>query len=148
MKACVLTGAGGAIGGAIARMLTASGWRVLGIDLAFPDDKASSLSERVVCDITDEAKLRTSACVTVPAGTEGSGEVGTMTVAGGKYAVGRFELRTDQYPEAWAALMGAWLPQSGYQPDDNPCFERYICGPEEHPEGMCVTEICVPVKPL
>ena len=60
MKACVLTGAGGAIGGAIARMLTASGWRVLGIDLAFPDDKASSLSERVVCDITDEAKLRSS----------------------------------------------------------------------------------------
>ena len=60
MKACVLTGAGGAIGGAIARMLTASGWRVLGIDLAFPDDNAPSLCERVVCDITDEAKLRSS----------------------------------------------------------------------------------------
>ena len=58
MKACVLTGAGGAIGGAIARTLTVSGWRVLGIDLAFPDDAASPLCERVVCDITDEAKLR------------------------------------------------------------------------------------------
>ncbi len=58
MKACVLTGAGGAIGGAIARTLAASGWRVLGIDLAFPDDVASPLCERVVCDITDEAKLR------------------------------------------------------------------------------------------
>ena len=58
MKACVLTGAGGAIGGAIAHKLTASGWRVLGIDLAFPDDPASPLGERVVCDITDETMLR------------------------------------------------------------------------------------------
>ena len=58
MKACVLTGAGGAIGGAIARTLTKCGWRVLGIDLAFPDDPASPLGERVVCDITDETKLR------------------------------------------------------------------------------------------
>ncbi len=98
--------------------------------------------------ITDQEKLRTSACVTVPSGTEGSGEVGTMTVAGGKYAVGRFELSPDQYPQAWGAIMGAWLPESGYQPDDRPCFERYVQTPDQHPRGLCVTEICVPVRPL
>lgn len=60
MKACVLTGAGGAIGGAIARSLAEDGWRVLGIDLAFreADTDASPLSERVVCDLTDEEQLR------------------------------------------------------------------------------------------
>ena len=60
MKACVLTGAGGAIGGAIARSLVDDGWRVLGLDLAFRDDDGEPppLSERVVCDLTDEARLR------------------------------------------------------------------------------------------
>lgn len=60
MKACVLTGAGGAIGGAIARSLCGAGWRVLGIDLAYRDADATPdpLAERIVCDLTDEAQLR------------------------------------------------------------------------------------------
>jgi len=98
--------------------------------------------------VTDEEKLRMSICLKVPQGTEVSGEVGNMTIAGGKYAVGRFEIHTDQYPQAWAAMMGGWLPESGYQPDDHPCFERYIKSPDDHPEGKCVTDICIPVKPL
>ena len=60
MKACVLTGAGGAIGGAIARVLAGSGWRVLGVDLAYRDDEAtpSPLSARITCDIRDESAFR------------------------------------------------------------------------------------------
>jgi len=121
---------------------------------AGPRDLLRSPDMEVLCvyhddpGITDEAKLRTSACLTVPEGTEVSGEVGAMSVAGGKYAVGKFELTSDQSPQAWDALMGGWLPESGYQPDDRPCFELYLQSPEQHPEGKCVTEICVPVKPL
>ena len=99
-------------------------------------------------EITDEDKLRTSVCITVPDGTEVSGEVGGMAIPGGKYAIARFELKDDEYGDAWNAVMGGWLPESGYQPDDRLCFERFHNDPKEHPEGKHVVDICVPVKPL
>lgn len=99
-------------------------------------------------DITDEERLRTSVCITVPEGTEVNGEVGSMRIPGGKFAVARFELAEDEYEEAWNAVMGGWLPESGYQPDDRLCYERFHNNPKEHPEGKCILDICIPVKPL
>jgi AraC family transcriptional regulator len=99
-------------------------------------------------DVTDESKLRTSVCVSVPADTQAEGEIGRMSVPGGKYAVARFELMDTEYEAAWNHVMGEWLPQSGYQPDDRPCFERFLNNPEEHPQGKCIVDICVPVRPL
>lgn len=98
--------------------------------------------------VTDEDKLRVSVCLTVPGGTAVDGEVGQMLVPGGKFAVARFELATDQYGDAWNALMGGWLPQSGYQCDDRLCYEWCRNDPKQHPEGKCIVDICVPVKPL
>jgi AraC family transcriptional regulator len=98
--------------------------------------------------VTDEAKLRVDACITVPEGTSVDGEVGLMKVPGGKFAVGHFELAEDEYPEAWLALMGGWMPDSGYQPDDRLCYEWYRNDPKQHPEGKCIVDICVPVRPL
>lgn len=99
-------------------------------------------------EVTDESKLRTSICITVPEDTPVEGEIGKMTIAGGKYAVARFEIASDEYPDAWDAVFGGWMPESGYQPDDGPCYELYLNNPEEHPERKCIVEICVPVKPL
>jgi AraC family transcriptional regulator len=98
--------------------------------------------------ITDEAKLRTSACITVPKNTPVEGEVGYMTVPGGKYAAARFELSSDEYEEAWDTVFGTWLPTSGYQPDDRLCYELYHNDPKEHPENKCIVDIIIPVKPL
>ena len=99
-------------------------------------------------DITEDDKLRVDACITVPEDTPAEGEVGRMSIPGGKYAVAHFELNTDEYEEAWSAIFGGWLPESGYQPDDGPSYELYLNNPEEHPEGKCIVDICVPVKPL
>jgi len=99
-------------------------------------------------DITDESKLRTSVGITVPEDTEVEGEVGKMVLSSGKHAIAHFELASDEYEEAWKAVYGHWLPDSGYQPDDQPCFESYLNDPKQHPEGKCIVEICVPVKPL
>lgn len=99
-------------------------------------------------DITDEEKLRVDACITVPDDTAVEGEVGKMTIPGGRFAVARFELGPDDYGEAWNMVMGSWLPQSGYQPDDRLCYELYHNNPEEHPERKSVVDICVPVRPL
>lgn len=99
-------------------------------------------------EITDESKLRTSVCVTVPPDTTVDGEVGKMTIPGGKYAIGHFEIDADGYEDAWNALFGAWLPDSGFQPDDRPAFELFLNNPNEHPEHKHIVDIYVPVKPL
>lgn len=98
--------------------------------------------------LTQEAKLRSSACVTVPEGTKVDGEVGLMTIPGGKYAMARFELDETEFQQAWNQIMGEWLPESGYVCDDKLPFEMYHSEPQEHPEGKFVVDICIPVKPM
>ncbi len=99
-------------------------------------------------ETTEEAKLRSSACVTVAPGTEVSGDINLMTIPGGKFAVARFEIKPDQFGAAWDALMGDWFPSSGWQPDDRMCYEVYLNEPDRHPEGKFVIDICEPVRPL
>ncbi len=53
-----MTGAGGAIGAAIARVLVKSGWQVVGIDLRFAAAGDDALDERCECDIADSAAFR------------------------------------------------------------------------------------------
>jgi len=99
--------------------------------------------------ITDEDKLRTSACITIPKDTPVEGEIGKMAIPGGKFAVARFELAgSEEYEEAWNIVFGGWLPESGYQPGDRLCYELYQNDPKEHPEGIHIVDICIPVKPL
>lgn len=99
-------------------------------------------------DITEGEKQQTDVCITVPEDTKVEGEIGKMTMPGGKYGVGHFEIMPGEYPQAWYTVMGGWLPESGYQCDDRPCFEWYLNDPKQHPEGKHIVDICVPVKPL
>ncbi len=99
-------------------------------------------------DITEGDKLRLSICVTVPENTKTGGDVGMMKIPGGKYAAASFELKGEEYQAAWDAFFSEWLPESGYQPVEGPCFELYKNDPSTHPEGKCIVDICVPVKPL
>jgi AraC family transcriptional regulator len=98
-------------------------------------------------DVTDECELRTSVCSTVPAGTKGEGDVKTMTIPGGMYAIAHFELEPTEYEAAWQALYGAWLPGSGHLPDTTrPAFELYLNDPREHPEHKHIVDIYLPVR--
>ena len=99
-------------------------------------------------DSTPVDKLRSDACITVPEGTPVDGDIGISKIAGGKFAVGHFEIDPTQFGAAWNALMGEWMPASGYQPDDRMCYELYINDPKHHPQGKFVVDICEPVKPL
>ncbi len=99
-------------------------------------------------EITAPDRLRTSVCITVAEDTEVGGEIGKMTIPAGKYALARFELASSDYQEAWDWVYGTWLPQSGFAPDDRPCFELYSPESVTHPEGKIKVDICVPVKPL
>ena len=97
--------------------------------------------------ITPEEKLRSDACIVAPESVEGSGEISIKLIPPGRYAVMRVEIPVEEIPQAWNELM-AWLPESGYQPDDRPCYEVYLNDPKEHPEGKFIMDICEPVKPL
>ena len=98
--------------------------------------------------ITEESKQRISCSMTVAADTAVEGDVGKMMIPAGKYAVGHFEIAADQYGDAWTSLYKGWLPESGFQPDDRPCFELYLNDPNTHPENKHIVDIYVPVKPL
>jgi AraC family transcriptional regulator len=99
-------------------------------------------------EITDENKLRTSVCITIPEHTKIDGEVGEMIIPGGTYAIGHFEIDDNGFEDAWNYMYGSWLPESGYQPDDRPSLEQFKNDPKEHPEGKHIVDIYVPVKPL
>jgi len=115
--------------------------------IKFPETKILALYHDDP-EVTEEGKLRSSACITVSEETEVSGEIGKTTVSGGKYACARFEIKEDEFQEAWNSVMRDWMPESGYQPDDRPCYELYHSDPKKHPEGKMILDICVPVKPL
>jgi len=126
------------------RLCTWAGPRGL---LRFPETKFVTIYHDNP-DITDETKLRTDVCITIPLDAQVDGEIGKATIPAGKYAIAHFEIMPDQYGDAWNAVYGGWLPESGYQPDDRPCFELYLNDPKEHPEGKHVVDIYAPVKPM
>jgi AraC family transcriptional regulator len=98
--------------------------------------------------LTDDDRLRVSVCVPVPAGTPAEGDIGRMALPAGPCAVGRFELGVTDYPIAWYAMAGGWMPDSGYEPDDRMPFERYIVGRQGRQPGIEVVDIGMPVRPL
>lgn len=95
----ILTGAAGAIGAAIANLLTARGWDVVGIDRAFPT-RSPALAQQVAQDITD-AKGYRDALERILA----DGPVHGLVNCAGIAVVGRF---LDQEPH-WDQLMAVNL---------------------------------------
>ena len=98
--------------------------------------------------ITDDDKLRVSACVSVPAETSAEGDIGRMSLDGGSCAIARFELGDQDYGAAWFAVSCGWMPDSGYEPDDRLPFERYPVSAFTTSTGAEVVDICIPVRPL
>lgn len=124
---------------AAARNLLGPGCEVIGISLDDPD-------------VTPAEKCRYDACVTVPEGTRGDGEIGVYEIPAGKYAVGRLEGTYDRISEqlgaAWTSLFKDWFPSSGYKPGSSPCMEIYRETEEQMERGIFVCDLCEPVEPL
>jgi AraC family transcriptional regulator len=97
--------------------------------------------------ITETDKLRSDACISVPRDTKVEGEIGKADIPGGLYAVAHAEIDATEFGQVWDALMD-WMADSGYQPDDRPCYEVYLNDPQSHPQGKFIIDVCEPVKPL
>ncbi|MCC7039599.1 MAG: AraC family transcriptional regulator [Burkholderiales bacterium] len=99
--------------------------------------------------ITAPGKCRYDACAEVDADFVATGGAIKATLPGGKYAVHRFKGTAQQVGDAWSALLRDWLPSSGFQLDDRPCFEYYPKGADcTSGPGAFECEICIPVAPL
>ena len=97
--------------------------------------------------VTEISKVRQSACLTVDRDVQVEREIGKMTVKGGKYAIGHFEIRETEFEQAWNTMC-LWLSESGYEPGEGTPLEYYYNDHMQHPERKFILDICIPVKAL
>ncbi|MDP5218062.1 AraC family transcriptional regulator [Ruegeria sp. 2205SS24-7] len=67
-------------------------------------------------------------------------------IPGGKTAVLTYKGPYSGLHAAYHSLFGNWLPESGEEPDDQPCYEIYLNDPRETAPEDLLTEICLPLK--
>lgn len=99
--------------------------------------------------VTPPEQCRYDACAEVESDFVATGGAFKAIVPGGKYAVLRFKGTAEEVGEAWTAILRDWLPTSGLQLDDRPCFEYYPKGADcDAATGAFECDICIPVAPL
>ncbi len=99
--------------------------------------------------IVSPGKCRYDACVEVPAGTALSGKAQRGALPGGRYAVLDFRGDPRTINDAWTALLRDWLPASGLQMDNRPCFEYYpVDAAKDQGLKAFSCRLCVPVAAL
>ena len=99
--------------------------------------------------ITAADQCRYDACVVIPPDFPPDRWVNVMDISGGRYAVWAFTGSAHEIGDAWDRIFSAWLPTSGYQPDDRPCVEVYRGRPGvDAPAGGLRCDLCLPVRPL
>ncbi len=95
--------------------------------------------------ITDPSKIRMSACMTLNTVVKTEGEVNLRTQPEIKCIVSRFEIRLPEFQKAWENSF-VWMSEHGYKKANQDPFGIYYNNPEEHPEGKCVVDICIPIE--
>ncbi|MCR6630811.1 MAG: GyrI-like domain-containing protein [Magnetospirillum sp.] len=90
--------------------------------------------------------LRSCACMTLPPEVTPDGPVEPLTLAGGRHASLVHRGSYEGLPDAYAWLIGRWLPASGETQADGPCFEEYLNDCRVLPEEQWLTRIYVPLK--
>lgn len=99
--------------------------------------------------ITAAEHCRYDAGAEVPPHFVSSGKAFKTTIPGGRYAVLGFKGSLAEVGEAWTRLLRDWLPSSGLQLDNRPCFEYYPKGSTyDSKTGVFDCEICIPIVPL
>jgi len=140
---CRHTGQFNQIGKAYEKLMKWAGPRGL---LNFPETKTVTVYHDDPA-ITAIEQVRQSACITVDRDVKVDGEIGSMKLESGKYAVGHFEIDEHGFEKAWNTMC-LWFTESGYQPGDGYPYELYYNSPEEDAQRRFVLDICIPVKTL
>ncbi len=97
-------------------------------------------------EVTPPAKIRYDACLAVNGDFDPTGEIGVQDVAGGTYAVATHVGPYSELGRTYAELLGQWIPRSGHELRDAPCFEVYVTDPQSTPAEELMTDIYAPLQ--
>ena len=97
-------------------------------------------------NVTDTEKLRYDACVAVDKEILPEGRVGVKTIKGGKYAMFLHKGPYSGFQELYDYIYGIWLPESGLQLRDIPCFEKYLNSLDKTKPENLKTEVYIPIN--
>ena len=76
--------------------------------------------------VTEPDKLRYDACLNLPLPDGETGEIAAKQIPGGKYAVFLHKGSYYEMANTYHHAFGEWLPNSGEELRDVPCFEEYL----------------------
>jgi len=103
--------------------------------VAYPDDPES----------TPKGEQRMLMAISVPDGVRIPSKFKEMIIPGGEYAVGRFEIFSDEFRSSWGDMYGKFIPRSGYYPAGGMSFEIKMNDSDLHREKKHIVDICIPV---
>jgi AraC family transcriptional regulator len=97
-------------------------------------------------DVVAQTALRSHACLTKPAGASPELPYETVSLPGGTYARAVHKGPYADLHAFYQKLFREWLPTSGREPADGPCFEDYLNDPAKLPPTEWLTAVHVPLK--
>ena len=98
--------------------------------------------------ITDGKNLKTSVAMTIPVNTKiaEEGRICAMKFSG-KYAILSYDLKLNEYEEAWKYAYNEWLLiNDDIKPRDDFPFELYVTEPPRNLKSRSLTDIYIPVE--
>ena len=96
-------------------------------------------------NVTQTSKLRFSTCVTISESINTDGEIRQIDLKKGIYAVGHFEIKTEEISKAWKSMC-SWVIENDYEFRDGNYFEVYHNDHKTHPEQKFILDICIPLE--
>lgn len=96
-------------------------------------------------NVTDSEKLRYDACIAVTKEVKPEGEVGFKEIEGGKFAIFLHKGPYENFQHTYDAIYKSWLPESGVELRNEPCFELYLNDPKKTKPEKLKTEIFIPI---
>jgi AraC family transcriptional regulator len=97
-------------------------------------------------DLTPVDSLRSAACSPIAEGVSLAAPLEETVLRGGLYARLRYRGPYADMKGAYRWLLGVWLPESGYEPDDQPIFEAYLSNPQDVAPTDLLTDILLPLR--
>ncbi|NQX92059.1 MAG: GyrI-like domain-containing protein [Flavobacteriales bacterium] len=96
---------------------------------------------------TPANEVRMNACLVLTNQCERGEKVYIDQIEGGKNIVGSFEIKPNQFQQAWEEMF-QWMKDHNYKKDVRNPFEIYHNNFNEHPEGIAFVDLYVPIKAI
>ncbi len=95
--------------------------------------------------VTKPNKVRMSASILLNEPLETEGEIGRASIEEGKFIVGSFEIRMNEFEKSWTGLY-LWMNENGYRKAEREPFEIYHNNFNEHPERKAIVDFYIPIE--